>query len=118
MSIATAASGGLTPLWPYVVGGLAAAATTMIGVWRLIGAWRAGIEDEAEKKTLNTQALKANTDAAERNSRAISTLTTRLDQWESRWERFAEKTDGRLAVLEKKTPARRRGGSAGGREPP
>lgn len=97
----TAASTGLAPAWPYVVGGIAAIITTIIGGWRLYQAWRTGIEEETEKKVANTKALQDNTLAAKLNSQAIAELTRRLD----RWEVFTTRTEDRLDRLEVKTEA-------------
>ena len=92
MLLSTASGSLYTPLWPYVVGGIAAILTTLFGGWRLYKSWRADIESEAEKKVINTRALQENTAASARNSAAIAELTTRFDMW----DRFTKRTEERL----------------------
>lgn len=105
--LAMEAAGGLTPVWPYLVGGLAAIVTVIIGAGRLYTAWRTSIEEEARKKEQNTRALEENTVAARNNSTAIGDLTARFDRFEllmNRVEKRLDTTDTRVTRLE----ARRR----------
>ena len=94
---------GFTPIWPYIVGGVAAIVTVIIGSGRLYTTWRKSIEGEALKKEQNTRALEENTLAARNNSTAISDLTLRFDRFErlmDRIEKRLEVTDSRVTKLE------------------
>ena len=109
MLLAATTEGGFTPLWPYVVGGIAAILTTLFGVWRLYKSWRADIEAETEKKVTNTKAL-------EENTSAIGELTKRFDGWEGFMRDAAHQLtvhsarldghDRRLDELDRKTDPR------------
>lgn len=61
-----------TPVWPYIVGGIAAVMTVIFSSHRMISSWKESVEKEAQEKYNNTSAIRANTEA-------VRELTVKID---------------------------------------
>lgn len=80
----TGTSAAAPPLWPYIVGGVAAFTGIVYSAGRIIQSWRTSIENEAAEKIKNTQAVDANTAATKALTEKITGILTVQDNHERR----------------------------------